>query len=93
MRKKAGAGAGFWGGVQGGLSTDFSCFDSTLRSIDGRFGAFACLMSKILLLNVADFVADFVVGFGWGGWGVGEAVGGVVAGQDSLNLTDRKSVV
>ena len=36
---------------KGNLSTDFSCFDSTLRSIDRRCGRFAELISKILYPN------------------------------------------
>ena len=31
---------------KGMLSTDFSCFDSALRSVDGRCGRFACLIGK-----------------------------------------------
>ena len=33
-------------GSGGRLSTDFSCFDSALRSMDGRWGGLACFLNK-----------------------------------------------
>ena len=39
---------------EGNLSTNFSCFNSALRSVDGRCGPSAFLTSKILFLNANE---------------------------------------
>ena len=44
LKRKAALGG--FEGVDGSLSTDFSCFDSALRSIYGRCGRFACLLGR-----------------------------------------------
>ena len=52
---------------EGELSTDFSCFDSAMRSIDKRCGTSACLISKILYLNANKSAArkKARAGTGW----------------------------